>query len=304
VRVRFALPVRLAVATAVLGACATAPVALASPHAVGAHHAAVRIWPLGDSITWGWDPVSSDPYVPVQLSPGGYRSYLDQALRAGGVPHRFVGTTGQNATVMLNKEGEALHDGHNGYRIDQIAADLDGLAGGDSDNHGRWLTGYGKRRVVPDVIVIHLGSNDIGQGWDPAHRYPTSNGLANLRDSKQRAQFVWDMGKRLQSLVDKIYRLSPHARIVLSDIVPINYSAWARTARDYSTIVHQVEARERHAGHRIVFVDVWHRFAHVVRRRIVNTPGMLSPDNVHPTALGYAAMARLYYAAIRQVMAL
>jgi hypothetical protein len=89
----------------------------------------IKIMPLGDSITAG------DRY-------GGYRRLLYDLLTRDGIRFEFVGSL---------KGGDipnAHHEGHSGWRIDQIES---GIAGG-------WLDTY-----RPDLVLLHIGTNDIWQ---------------------------------------------------------------------------------------------------------------------------------------------
>jgi lysophospholipase L1-like esterase len=97
----------------------------------------VRVMPLGDSITDGYNV------------PGGYRIRLWQRLAAGGYTVDFVGT-GSNGPGAL---GDHDHEGHSGWRIDEIDA-----------NASNWL-----RPTNPRSVLLHIGTNDILQGRDVAN---------------------------------------------------------------------------------------------------------------------------------------
>lgn len=94
----------------------------------------VRVMPLGDSITDGYNV------------PGGYRVRLWQQLAAGGHTTDFVGS-GVNGPAEL---GDHDHEGHSGWRIDEIDARV-------TD----WL-----RATNPRTILLHIGTNDINQNRD------------------------------------------------------------------------------------------------------------------------------------------
>ncbi len=104
--------------------------------------AAIRILPLGDSITHGTG--SSDR--------SGYRPGLYRALTAAGVRVDLVGSqrTGRGA--------DTDHEGHPGWRIDQVHARL-----------GRWIPA-----ADPDVVLLDIGTNDYVQ------RHDTGNAPARL----------------------------------------------------------------------------------------------------------------------------
>lgn len=94
----------------------------------------MRILPLGDSITWGWQPAYR------QNGTDGYRAPLRGRLLASGVPGvEFVGT--QHSGFMLNNDNE----GHPGFTIKQI-----------QDVMGPGL------KMKPNIVLLHAGTNDLG----------------------------------------------------------------------------------------------------------------------------------------------
>lgn len=121
--------------TALLTAAALATVgtAVAGAAPASASTTAVRLMPLGDSITWG-----------VGSSTGNsYRGDLYNELSAEGHSPDFVGS-GSNGTMS-----DPANEGHSGYRIDQIAALADATV-----DHYR-----------PSVITLEIGTNDLNQGY-------------------------------------------------------------------------------------------------------------------------------------------
>ncbi|WP_432991284.1 RICIN domain-containing protein [Dactylosporangium sp. CA-233914] len=97
----------------------------------------VRIMPLGDSITDGYNV------------PGGYRLNLWQRLAAGGYRADFVGSRFNGPAGL----GDHDHEGHSGWRIDQIDANI-----------VNWLHTY-----APRTILLHIGTNDMNQNYDVAN---------------------------------------------------------------------------------------------------------------------------------------
>jgi lysophospholipase L1-like esterase len=255
-----------------------------------------RILPLGDSITYG---VSTR--TPTGSVPGGYRQPLDSLLGKEHVPHAFVGSMTANSGPVLDARGQGHHEGHPGYRIDQVAADLDGLAGGATDDGGSWLTGIdGRPALYPDVVIIHLGTNDISQRYDPTRQYP--GGFINLSVPTERATFVSDLAQRLTALVDKIFTLRPSTRIVLSNIVPMERSNFGEVSELYGVAVAQIVQQEAAAHRHIVFADVYHQFIRTVDGHATLTPGLLTSGGIHPTPAGYAMMAQVYARAVQAVI--
>ncbi|WP_155352038.1 cellulose binding domain-containing protein [Acrocarpospora pleiomorpha] len=105
----------------------------------------VRIMPLGDSITDGL------------TVPGGYRIGLWQRLVAGGHTVDFVGSLFNGPSNLSDHD----HEGHSGWRIDQIDANI-----------VNWL-----QSTTPRTVLLHIGTNDMFQ--NPANA-PTR--LATLID--------------------------------------------------------------------------------------------------------------------------
>ena len=111
--------------------------------------AKVRIMPLGDSITKGTGTCQEpDTY----LNCTGYRSYLWNRLAEAGYSVDFVGSQGGEFQYLHDHDND--HEGHGGWRDDQIAANIFG-----------WLKG-----TPADIVLLHIGTNspdpDPGQVED------------------------------------------------------------------------------------------------------------------------------------------
>src|SRR5688500_4322750 len=96
----------------------------------------VRVMPLGDSITEG-----------TQV-PGGYRTGLWQRMAAGGYRVDYVGSQFNGPGGL----GDHDHEGHPGWRIDQIDANIAG-----------WMNAY-----TPRTVLLHIGTNDVLQNYNLA----------------------------------------------------------------------------------------------------------------------------------------
>ena len=291
------VPSVTAIRRLVVGLCLVGSLAVGLPD-VTADARSWQIYPLGDSITYG------STFMGV-ATPGGYRGPLHNLLSRGNLAHRFVGSSTSNSNATLTRHNQTHHDGHSGYRVEQVNADLDGLAGANSDNGGSWLTGIpGRAPIYPDIVVIHLGTNDIYQRFDPGYTYPTPSGTVDYNDSGQRATFVSHLTARLRALVDKIFRLRPSARIVLSNVVPAGVTNPDRVTTAYAGAVQSLAGSLRAANKRVVFADVWHAFTRTLAGTNVIVPGLLGPDQVHPTPSGYRVIAQVYREAVARVIKL
>ena len=96
-----------------------------------AQAAAVRVMPLGDSITGG---------------PGCWRALLWNKLQAGGFSNvDFVGTLAGGGCNVANWDGDS--EGHGGYQAINVA---------QQNLLPAWLDA-----THPDVVMMHFGTNDI-----------------------------------------------------------------------------------------------------------------------------------------------
>ena len=96
----------------------------------------VRIMPLGDSITDGWNV------------PGAYRTGLWQRLGKR-AQIDFVGAQANGPANL----GDHDHEGHPGWRIDELDWNIVG-----------WL-----RAAAPRTVLLHIGTNDVNQDYDLAN---------------------------------------------------------------------------------------------------------------------------------------
>ena len=119
----------LALATAVLSVTTTGVATPAAALSTSDGAAPVRIMALGDSITFGVGSTARD----------GYRAALHHRLAAVGQDVDFVGSQRSGSGPDRDNEG------HPGWTIAQLAAQVDG-----------WAAGY-----RPDVVLLHIGTNDM-----------------------------------------------------------------------------------------------------------------------------------------------
>lgn len=129
----------------------------------------LRIMPLGDSITHGGKV------------PGGYRIALWQHLVEAGVPADLVGSQANGPASL----GDHDHEGHPGWRIDEIDAHIEA-----------WL-----RADRPRTVLLHIGTNDISHGYHVA-----------------------TAPRRLTALLDRITTTLPGVRVYVATLIPIAYA--------------------------------------------------------------------------------
>jgi lysophospholipase L1-like esterase len=128
-----------------------------------------RILPLGDSITQASLPQKS------------FRYNLWIKLIDAGVDFDFVGSLTDNAGSGGNDpanwpqyQGHVFdqnHEGHSGKRADEILAGLTGSPG--------WMLGY-----TPDIVLMHVGSNDALQGRSAGETEAALGGIIDVLRAK------------------------------------------------------------------------------------------------------------------------
>jgi lysophospholipase L1-like esterase len=162
---------------------------------------ALTVMPLGDSITDGLN------------NTGGYRSDLFQLFTVDGRYVDFVGSQTSGPAQLHDQN----HEGHPGWRIDQIDAAVTG-----------WLTTY-----QPDVVLLHIGTNDVIQDY----------ALSQAPD-------------RLAALLDHITAADPQAEVDVAAIVPFADAAREAAVRTYNAAIPGIVSARAGAGKHVALVDM------------------------------------------------
>jgi lysophospholipase L1-like esterase len=208
----------------------------------------VKIMLIGDSITEGAD------------SNGSYRLYLDGMLRRDGHLIDFVGSRkkhNDDKTEPDNYEYDVDHEGHWGKSSAWMAENMQSLLASN----------------VPDVAVIHLGTEDV----------LSSNAAAESLT----AGILQNFGK----LVDALRAKNGNVKIVLSTIIPVKGKESvvsllnlkiSRYVQSNSTRPCPVVIAKQHEG-----FDVSRDLSH---------------DNPLPNAAGARRMARVFADAIHNML--
>jgi lysophospholipase L1-like esterase len=204
---------------------------LASP-AQAESNGGVRVMPLGDSITDGY------------TVPGGYRIGLWQRLANDGHPTDFVGSLSNGPAAL----GDHDHEGHSGWRIDQLDTDITG-----------WI-----QQANPRTILLHIGTNDIGQNYD-----------------------VGNAPARLSALIDRIRADAPQVQLFVAQIIPTADAANEQKTQTFNAALPAIVAQKGPLTH---LVDM---------HSAVTTADLA--DGLHPNATGYDKMAARWYSALQSV---
>lgn len=214
-----------------------------------------KIMPLGDSITRGTNDINS----PNGSIPGGYRRGLGERLANAGHTFDFVGNRSDNAYPGMDPD----HNGNNGFRTDQILANLT-----------NWLA------VDPDIVLLHAGSNDILQD------IPVATAISHLN-----------------SLVNTITASDSARRLYVATIIPITQNWKGLTAaylngnaNTYNTQLRNLVQQYANQGRKVFLVEMNGSIVLTDPNPALHfyQPG----DGVHPGQAGYNQMGAIWFNAI------
>ncbi|HSI06603.1 MAG: SGNH/GDSL hydrolase family protein [Myxococcota bacterium] len=203
----------------------------------------VRICPMGDSITAGTGERAS------------YRRPLWQSLLALGVNVDFVGSMDDNNTGPPPfADYDWDNEGHGGYRADELA-----------DRLPEWILEYD----VPDIVLLHIGTNDLLQD-------DSTNGVLDDIDR----------------LLGIIRGRNPNAIIILARIIGMTTQSFTDKASALNTAMPAFVTSRGTTASPIYLVDQMTGF----------TPATMTYDGTHPNELGERHMADVWLAALRPLL--
>ena len=229
--------------------------ALPNPH-LGGQSAAGKIMPLGDSITLGFNGIN----YPNGSIPGGYRRQLGTRLASAGYTYDFVGRSTANAAAGTDPD----HNGYGGIRTDQVLANL-----------STWLS------ANPDIVLMHLGTNDLIQ-------------------HVQLATAV----NNLNSLIQQITANAPNRKLFVATIIPIidtrdGYTAaqWVGVIASYNVQVRSLVQQYANQGRKVMLVEMNANLAYTASNPVNNF--FQVGDGTHPGQAGYNQMGDFWFNAIQ-----
>ena len=219
-----------------------------------------RVMPLGDSISHG-----GRGYV-------SYRYPLWFQLRRGRVPVDFVGTritvNGGDCCGNPNEawypkyytQFDRQHEAYSGWRTDEVLMiSLDAAMASE-----------------PDIILIHLGTNDIGQLG--------AVGVANAPGN-------------LKRIIDNLRAIRPVCRIALAQLIPIGqgsgYFLNAHRVPVLNAAIAFVAAEKDEVYSPVILVDQYTGY---------DLGTDMQVDGVHPNLSGEARMAAVWESAIQSIL--
>ena len=203
--------------------------------------AQTRIMPLGDSIT------------EAETGHASYRYWLWHELVDGGFDVDFVGTMyGVHGGPPLYEDFDQNHEGHWGWRADEVL-----------DYIQEWAAG-----AQPEVVLIHLGHNDLwqGQGVD-----------STIAD--------------LSGIVGGLRSVAPTVSVLLAQVIPGSQPAFDEIP-ELNTAIAQLAVQLDTPWSRVIAVDHWTGF----------DPITDTYDGTHPNESGEQKMCARWFAALHEVM--
>lgn len=204
----------------------------------GGSSTAVKIMALGDSITEGGGGVPT------------YRKWLWETMVASGCDVDFVGS--QRGWTGKNKF-DADHEGYSGWRADQILSGSDG-----------WNV------YVPDVVLLHVGTNDMLQSQDIPS---TINEIAQI--------------------VGNIQAANPDATVLLAQIIGVDSTvnpAASIRVQELSSAIGDLSLSTPTSS--VVIVD----------QRTGFSPATQTSDGIHPNSQGEQQMATVWWTTLEPIL--
>jgi lysophospholipase L1-like esterase len=171
---------------------------------VSAQATVTKVMPLGDSITDGYN------------IPGGYRIDLWSTFQQAGQFVDFVGSM-SNGPASL---GDKHHEGHSGWRIEQINGSVSG-----------WLSG-----AQPEIVLLMIGTNDMLQDYNVA-----------------------GAPARLSALLDTITQQSPNTQVIVASLPPLSNAIANQRVLNFNAAIPDIVAAKAAGGKKVSFIDMYPR---------------------------------------------
>ena len=252
-----------ALMAAAVMAAAAIPALEPAPQSVAAADA-VKIMPVGDSITFGMGET------------GGYRKYLDVNLKAKNISFDMVGPEGSNsASFNYNGQNVSYDDNHAGYSGFQIKEEPSWAQqqGSSGSLYNKLKSNNAVKKYQPDIILLIIGTNDM-----------TANRSMDACASD------------LRSLVDYMLADMPSGGAIFMGSIPefTAYGGNAQRVANYNNTVKSVAEEYANAGKNVKFADV---------HGSMNGTADLGSDNLHPNGSGYQKMGKFWAETIADYLA-
>lgn len=199
----------------------------------------LRIMPLGDSITQGHS--------------ASYRQPLWYALRQAGWNIDFVGSMDRYYGGGAPAEDfDPDHEGHWGWFADQVLKRIpDWVAQSD-----------------PDVVLLHLGTNDVGSGQD-----------------------TMETADEVKQIIFRLRQHNSGIHVLLAAIIPVDHALANVRIKEYNAALAGMAATLDHEASRVLLVDQFSGF----------DPRLDTYDGIHPDDNGNRKMTARWLGALQSL---
>jgi len=147
--------------------------------------------------------------------PGGYRQELYKLLTDSGYHVDFLGTQNVNPSPDLP---DSDHEGHDGWRIDQIDSIIPAVLDKVDD---------------PDIVLLLIGTNDYSQNYDTTQA-----------------------ATRLESLIEHITAQRPFAKVIVANLLRRAEPYDSQIQTTFNPFVPEIVDRQRSLGRQVFFADM------------------------------------------------
>jgi acyl-CoA thioesterase-1 len=232
----------------------------------------LKIMPFGDSITTSVSNTSIHS-TPVKAE-ASYRYWLDHDLHAALIPFVFIGTQINNyGGPPKYPDFDHHNEGHSAYSA------IDFLNKSDPYYIDTILSAnsYGTSTLnIPDILLMHLGTNDLGQGYSPGEAV-----------------------SHLGALIDHFRAINTDVVVLLAQVIPCGPTDYYVEPQDRSSctkipemnaLIPALAAQKNSTQSPVIVVDQYTDFN-------VNTD---TYDALHPNQSGEIKMANKWLAAIQK----
>ncbi|TFI51435.1 cellulose-binding protein [Mastigocladus laminosus UU774] len=209
------------------------------PYLIAQNSSSTRIMPLGDSITGG------------EIGQNSYRRLLWFYLLNAGYSVDFVGSLRVNCgRVPPLQDFDLDNEGHCGWRADQILAQID-----------QWASS-----TRPNIVLIHLGTNDLGSGESPE---------STIED--------------IRGIIQKLRYYNPYVKILLAQIITTCGAEERKIS--FNSLIPNLANQTNTYQSPVTVVDQYSGF------NVYDTT-----DGCHPNNTGEGKLASRWFEALKKVL--
>lgn len=226
------------------------PAAQSEPETAAKAADPLRIMPVGDSITFGYG------------EDGGYRKYLDGALKDKGISFDMVGPEGRSSASFSYKgQMRSYDDNHAGYSGYTIKQQYPIPSWGENGLYEKLKSKDAVKNAQPDLVLLMIGTNDM-----------TAN--RNLSDCES----------DLHTLLDYMLSDLPQESTVFLASIP-EFTAYGGNAQRVGIYNNTVKKVAESYGEQVQFADV---------HGCLNGAADLQSDQLHPSGAGYEKIGNFW----------